>query len=285
MNYRHIYHAGNFADVLKHAVLALVVDYLKSKPKPFRVIDTHAGIGEYDLTSVEATKTEEWRAGIGRLLSIELPTEIREMLSPYFSTLEISNPQETIQRYPGSPLLVSRLLRSIDTLIVNELHPADFETLKSIFARNRQVKVLNLDGWAVMKATLPPKERRGVVLIDPPFEEPGELDRMLQAISEAMVRFETGIVLLWYPIKDRQVTARFIEQVQNLGLPKVLSTELYLRTPRDPDRLNGSGLVIVNPPFGLAAKLQKLTPFLARALGEGPSAAGSVQWLGKVEQM
>ncbi len=176
MNYRHAYHAGNFADVVKHAVLALVIEHLKLKPAPFRVIDTHAGIGVYDLTSEAAQKTGEWREGIGRLMAAKLSPAAAEVLAPYLDIVRRLNPGGALVRYPGSPLLARELMRADDRLVVNELHPEDQDELKRHFAHDPQVRVMALDAWTALKALLPPPERRGVMLIDPAFEQTGELD-------------------------------------------------------------------------------------------------------------
>ena len=206
MNYRHAYHAGNFADVLKHAVLALVIEHLKLKPAPFRVIDTHAGVGVYDLGAEEAQKTGEWREGIGRIVSADLPPDAAAALAPYLGVVRGLNAQiareGTLTRYPGSPLLARRLMREGDHLVVNELHPEDNIALRKLFGHDPQTKVLELDGWTALKSLLPPKERRGVVLVDPAYEQPGELERLVQGLKEAARRFATGTILLWYPIKD-----------------------------------------------------------------------------------
>jgi 23S rRNA (adenine2030-N6)-methyltransferase len=281
MNYRHAYHAGNFADVFKHATLALVVEYLKQKTAPFRVIDTHAGVGAYDLTAIQAEKTGEWRQGIGRLVGPDaqaLPDDIATMLAPYLSAVLAANPGHDLTRYPGSPRIARYLLRSEDRLVVNELHPEDALLLKDEFARDRQTKVLQLDGWIALKSLLPPKERRGVILIDPPFEEAGELERLTRGLSEAVGRFPNGIYLLWYPIKDPRAIASFHKSLMALALPKLLVAELMLRQPRDVTRLNGTGLAILNPPWKLDETLQNLLPFFAARLGEN-DASSRVTWL------
>ena len=172
MNYRHVYHAGNFADVFKHAILALCLEHLAQKPAPFRVIDTHAGVGLYDLAGVEAGKTLEWADGIGRLIGVDatpLPDTVAALLAPYLAVVKGMNEAGRLAAYPGSPMIVRKLMRAGDALIVNELHPTDHQTLASLFARDAQTKVMTLDGWTALKALLPPKERRGLVLIDPPF--------------------------------------------------------------------------------------------------------------------
>lgn len=273
MNYRHAYHAGNFADVLKHLVLTLVVLHLKQKPTPFRVIDTHAGIGRYDLTGVEAGKTGEWRGGIGRLLEAPLSAPVASTLGPYLEIVKGENAGDTIATYPGSPLIARRLLRPQDTLVVNELHPDDHAQLQRLFARDEQVKVLHLDGWTALKSLLPPKERRGVVLVDPPFEEAGELQRLVTGLRDAHRRFATGTILLWYPIKGLRPVDTFHAAIAGLGLEKILVVELFIQAPDDPDRLNGTGLVIVNPPFTLADQLRSVLPELSHRLALDETAA------------
>lgn len=270
MNYRHAYHAGNFADVLKHVVLTLVIEHYKQKPAPFRVIDTHAGAGLYDLASVEAGKTGEWQGGIGRLFHEPLPKSVAEVIAPYLTAVAAENSCGGLLRYPGSPLIARRLLRSNDVLVVNELHPEDHAELARTFARDLQTKVLHLDGWIALKSLLPPKERRGVVLIDPPFEEPGELDRLVTGLKDAQRRFATGTVILWYPIKALKPVDRFYDALSSLALDKMLIVELFLTPPLNADRLNGTGLFIFNPPFTLAQRLGIVLPELVRLLANDP---------------
>lgn len=282
MNYRHIYHAGNFADVLKHVVLALVIEHLKLKDQPFRVIDTHAGTGLYDLGSEEAQKTGEWRDGIGRVLADTPPAEIAEILAPYLKVVRAENDGggAEIVRYPGSPLIARRLMRRGDVLVVNEAHPEDAARLRALFARDAAVKPLAIDGWTALKAVLPPKERRGVVLIDPPFEEPGEFRRLVDALAAAHRRFATGTVILWYPIKDVRIARVFSRDAAALGIPKLLSAELFIRSPRiEGGELSGTGLLILNPPFTLEEKLAKLLPYLTRTLARTKDAESRLTWL------
>ncbi len=283
MNYRHVYHAGNFADVLKHTVLALVIEHLKLKPAPFRVIDTHAGIGVYDLGSEAATKTGEWREGIGRILDAgaTLSPEAAAVLAPYLDVVRALNGDGSLARYPGSPLLARHLMREGDRLVVNELHVEDRAALAKLFARDRAVKVLGLDGFTALKSLLPPKERRGVVLVDPAYEVAGELARLVDGLKEVERRFATGTILLWYPIKDEKPIARFRSQIAELGLAKALAVELLVRKPDDPARLNGAGLIVVNAPFTLSARLGALLPDLARLLAQGPGAAFRLETLGR----
>jgi 23S rRNA (adenine2030-N6)-methyltransferase len=282
MNYRHIYHAGNFADVLKHAVMARVITHLKAKDTPFRVIDTHAGLGVYDLSSEEAQKTGEWLHGIGRIWgdgAATLPDTVAQLLAPYLEAISAFNPAGRLVMYPGSPALSRHLMRRGDQLVANELHPEDAKVLAEHFTGDKQTKVLTLDGWTALKSLLPPKERRGVVLVDPPFEQPGELDRMAQGLKAALKRFATGTYVLWYPVKDTRLITSFVDAVSELGASKVMQVQLLVRAARHSDVLNGTGLVIVNPPWRLDEELEILMPFLSNRLAQGPGGGGSVRWI------
>ena len=282
MNYRHVYHAGNFADVVKHAVLALVIERLKLKEKPFRVIDTHAGTGGYDLGSDEAQRTGEWIGGIGRIFgpSAEaLPAAIQPLLEPYLSAVRALNPSGLVKVYPGSPRVARHLLRQQDVLVANELHPQDAAALRAEFRRDAQVKVMDLDGWVALKSLLPPKERRGVVLIDPPFEVAGEWARLGQAFTEAARRFASGVYLVWYPIKDDAAVQRFKRSAAESDFAKVLCAELTVRSRRDASGLGGTGLLIVNPPHEIDRQLEMLMPLLARRLAVDAHGEWAVEWL------
>jgi 23S rRNA (adenine2030-N6)-methyltransferase len=275
MNYRHAYHAGNFADVLKHAVLALVIDYLKRKDAPFRIIDTHAGAGRYALDSTQAAKTGEWRRGIGRLIggdAAPLPPDVASLLAPYLDAVRAENAGEGIGIYPGSPLIALRLMRQQDVLVANELHPEELALLKAAIGRDRRVRLMALDGWVALKSLLPPKERRGIVLIDPPFEEEGELERLAGGLAQGLRRFETGVYLAWYPIKDPKPVRRFHEALAALTGPELLRVELMIRGASAPDRLNGCGLIVANPPYTLQSQMADLLPELTRRLAEGAGA-------------
>lgn len=279
MNYRHAYHAGNFADVVKHAVLARIVEYLKQKDKAFRVIDTHAGIGLYDLSSSEAGKTGEWHGGIGRLIDAELDPRLEAFLAPYLDAVRAANPQGGLAHYPGSPFVARHLLRKQDRLSAIELHPQDAARLKAVFAGDIQVRVIELDGWLALGAHLPPKEKRGLVLVDPPFEQVGEFDRLLNGLSKAHQRWPGGIYALWYPIKDRDAVAGFRRGLAESGIPKILDIGFDTRLPGREPRLDGSGMVVVNPPFTLEEELRGALPALHGLLTEEPGAPWSVRWL------
>ena len=282
MNYRHIYHAGNFADVVKHATLALVIERLKLKDAAFRVIDTHAGLGGYDLGSQAAQKTGEWRAGIGRLVGPDaapLPAPAAELLAPYLDVVRALNPTGAIVRYPGSPRLARALLRPQDRLVANELHPEDAVSLRGAFARDKLTQVMELDGWVALKSLLPPKERRGVVLIDPPYEEAGELDRVVEALAGGYARFAGGTFIAWYPVKAVAPVEQFCRAVAATGIRKVLRVELHVHRQLTADRLNGCGLIIVNPPWKLPGELAIHLPWLARQLAVTGEATCRLDWL------
>jgi 23S rRNA (adenine2030-N6)-methyltransferase len=274
MNYRHAYHAGNFADVLKHIVLARVITYFKRKEAPFRIIDTHAGSGRYRLTSDEAQKTGEWRNGIGRLLGTDaapLSRAVDSLVSPYLDAVRAEN-SAGLEFYPGSPRVALALMRPQDVLVANELHPEEFVRLKALIGRDPRARLTAIDGWTAVKALLPPTERRGITLIDPPFEEEGDLGRLVDGLKEGIKRFASGAFLLWYPIKDAAPIRRFHRTLSHLGLPALLLAELTVRETRYRERLNGCGLVIANPPFTLEAELKVILPELRHRLSESPRA-------------
>lgn len=279
MNYRHIYHAGNFADVVKHIILARSIEYLKRKPGAFRVIDTHAGIGAYDLSSEEAQKTGEWKDGIGRLLDADLPEEAEALIAPYLDAVHATNPAGGLTRYPGSPAIARHLLRGQDRLTAIELHPADAETLKTRFAGDFQTRVIELDGWLALGAHLPPKEKRGLVIVDPPFEREGEFDRLVEGLMKAHRRWPGGTYLLWYPVKNRKAVAAFRDALGGAGIAKILDVSLDIRAPGVTERLDGTGLIVVNPSYPLEAEMKTVLPVLAQLLGDGKQATWRTEWL------
>lgn len=285
MNYRHIYHAGNFADVLKHAVLARLVTYMQGKDKAFRVLDTHAGTGLYDLSSEEAQKTGEWRDGIGRLLEGELPADMAELLAPYLETVKALNPDGGVRLYPGSPKLARMLFRPQDRLSAMELHPDDYESLHRLFDGDFQSRITHLDGWLSLGAHLPPKEKRGIVLVDPPFEEEGEYERLADGLARAWRRFPGGVYCLWYPLKKGAPIAEFHRALKDLGIPKMLCAELAVKSDRETTGLTGSGLVVVNPPFTLKAELGRLLPFLKEKLRQDRFASSRCFWISGETQL
>jgi len=279
MNYRHSYHAGNFADVLKHAVLAQIVTYLKRKDAAFRVIDTHAGIGVYDLSSNEAQKTGEWREGIGRVTGAELSPELKAFLAPWLDAVEALNPQGGVSHYPGSPKISRLVMRKQDRLTAIELHPEDAQQLRSVFDGDYQTRVIELDGWLSLGAHLPPKEKRGLVLIDPPFEAEGEYDRMIDGLARATRRFPGGTYMLWHPIKADSPLEAFDKKLIALARPNTLTVRLMVRDNTSAPGLNGTGLVIINPPFTLEGELKQVLPELTRLLAQGTGATSDIRML------
>jgi 23S rRNA (adenine2030-N6)-methyltransferase len=284
MNYRHAYHAGNFADVVKHIILMRIVLYLQRKEQSFRVVDTHAGIGRYDLQGVEAGKTGEWQNGVARLLSTTLEPAVAELVQPYIDVVHAENPDGAMRHYPGSPLIVRHLLRKQDRLSALELHPQDAALLQEVFEGDYQVRVTELDGWLALGAHLPPKEKRGLVLIDPPFEVAGEFDRLVEGLVRAHKRFSGGTFALWYPVKDRQEVRRFTQALHETGIPKILRTELMIRAPSPEPRLDGTGLIIINPPFTLESELRIILPALSKILSEDKNAGFMLDWI-RAEQV
>jgi 23S rRNA (adenine2030-N6)-methyltransferase len=278
MNYRHAFHAGNFADVVKHAVLARIITHLKEKPAAFRVIDTHAGAGLYDLSGPEASRTGEWRAGIGRLLAAQLAPDVRTLLAPYLDAVAAVNPGGAMKVYPGSPALAQTLLRDQDRLVVCEREPNAARALATFVHGDTRAKAVEIDGYTALNAYVPPKERRGLVLIDPPYEQPDEFERLAQALAAAHRKWPTGIYALWYPIKNPRETAAFARRVAASGIARVLRAELTLARAAG-ERLGGSGLIVVNPPWRLQEEVSVLLPALAEALGAGSAGATRLDWL------
>jgi 23S rRNA (adenine2030-N6)-methyltransferase len=277
MNYRHIFHAGSFTDVFKHAVFALLLQRLCAKETPFCVIDTHAGIGRYDLTSDPAVRTGESRGGIARVLAAadRLPAE----LTPYVDAVRALNtPDDPLHWYPGSPRLARSLMRPQDRLVLAELHPDDVIDLQREFERDRNTSVLHQDGYRTLKAHVPPRERRGIVLIDPPFEVTDEFERLTVALAAAHARWATGIFAIWYPIKERATIWRFHDALERTGIRKILNAELLIHAEDNHLRLNGCGMIIVNPPWQLDQTLEAVLPSLHDAL-EARAGGTKVEWI------
>lgn len=272
MNYRHAFHAGGFADVVKHCVLALLIERLKLKDTAFRVIDTHAGIGVYDLAGDQARRSGEWRDGIGRLWQRPLDPDLAALLSPWLDAVKAANaPGEALIVYPGSPWIARHLFRRQDRLTAVELHPEDARALAARFAGDIQVRTIALDGWLALGAFLPPKERRGLVLVDPPYEEDNEFARLLDGFVNAHRRWPTGIYCLWYPVKDLVAVDRLRVGLARSGVRRLLRAELNVRARGAGGAFTGTGLIVCNPPWRfaetLSALLSGLVPLLAQEDG------------------
>ena len=273
MNYRHAFHAGGFADVVKHAVLALLIERLKQKDTAFRVIDTHAGVGLYDLTGKEATRSGEWRDGIARLWGQPLDANLAELLRPYLDAVAaINTPGRPLTAYPGSPWIARHLFRRKDRLTAVELHPDDEKALAALFAGDIQVRTIALDGWLALGAFVPPKERRGLVLVDPPYEATDEFSRLLDGFIDAHRRWPTGIYALWYPVKDLEAVDRLRVGLTRSGIRRLVRAELFVRERGAEGTFNGAGLVICNPPWQFADTLAGLLAALVPILQQGPGA-------------
>ena len=268
MNYRHAFHAGNFADCVKHALLVALLRALRAKPKPFAVLDTHAGIGAYDLSAPEPARTGEWHEGIARVMEGDAGA-----LADYVALVRQAGFPAA---YPGSPALIRALMRPEDRLVLCELHPEDHATLKARYRGDAQVAVHKRDAYEALTALTPFPERRGLVLIDPPFEQEGEFDRLAQGIAALRHRFRAGIVAAWYPVKHRAPPRAFHMALQDAGVADCIACELVLREPTDPTRLNGCGLVVANAPFGFEGEASAILAALLARLdrGEDSAAAG-----------
>jgi 23S rRNA (adenine2030-N6)-methyltransferase len=305
MNYRHAFHAGNFADVVKHAVLARVLLHLGAKPAPYRVIDTHAGAGLYDLNGPEAGRSCEWQAGIGRLLPAgiahadmadagshsaddgarpaggRIDAAARVLLAPYLDAVAARNSAGRLTTYPGSPALVGAFLRSQDRLIACEHEPGAAAALQRNFAHDRRVKTVAIDGWTALKAYVPPKERRGLVVVDPPYEESSEFARLAQSFESAHRKWATGIYVLWYPIKGHTEPDALARRLVRSGIGKILRAEVEVGAPTIPARLHGCGLIMVNPPWMLEQELKIMLPQLAAILAAPGRGTCRIDWLSR----
>ena len=274
MNYRHAFHAGGFADVIKHIVLVRMLTYLQDKPAPFRVIDTHAGAGVYDLTSDEARRGGEWLTGIARIMQARFSETTAPLLKPYLDIVRAFNPKAELKAYPGSPLIARALLRPQDRMTACEVEPKARKRLIEALRRDTQARVVDLDGWMALPAFVPPKERRGLVLIDPSFEQKNEFERLAAGFAEAFAKWPTGSYLLWYPVKSRRATealARDVAAAVGAGPSpgKCLRLEFSVAPQQAGAALASAGLLMVNPPYTLAGELKAILPELEKPLGQG----------------
>jgi 23S rRNA (adenine2030-N6)-methyltransferase len=287
MNYQHAFHAGNFADVHKHVVLTRIIEHLRQKPSAFRVIDTHAGAGRYDLFGPEAVRSQEWRDGIGRVFGavrtnanhqkVVQADDAQALIAPYLDIIAALNPGGELRTYPGSPLIALALMRRQDRLIACELEPRAAGLLKTALKGDTRAKALAIDGWMALNANVPPKERRGVVIVDPPYEDGADFTRLSAMLAEAHRKWPTGIYLLWYPIKERDAPDALVRRLRKLAVPKILRCEMMFGAPRADAGLTGSGLIVVNPPYVLERDMQIILPALESLLL--PHATHRLDWL------
>jgi 23S rRNA (adenine2030-N6)-methyltransferase len=317
MNYRHAFHAGNFADVIKHAVLTRILVHLLGKPAAFRVIDTHAGAGLYDLAGEEASRSGEWRGGIGRLATAPITPAVRALLEPYLDVVSSLNaasrgsastaplisqhasrhdhsnqddldqnerslhsglhendhtsaspgPEYVLTTYPGSPALARAFLRPQDRLVACELEPKAYALLAHNLGRDRRIKTVAIDGWMALNAYVPPSERRGIVIVDPPFEETQDFTRLAHGLETAYRKWASGIYLLWYPIKGRQEPDALARRLKRSSIASILRAEFAVAATPAQGPLGGCGLIVVNPPWTLENELAAMLPELVHVLG------------------
>ncbi len=272
MNYRHAYHAGSRTEVFKHAVLAQILEHLRRKDKPFFVLDTHAGLGIYDLSSDEACKTGEAENGIGRVLQYDLPAG-----AAYLQLVRSMNPQSALVRYPGSPAIIQSFLRDCDRLVACELHPDDVTRLRANFRQDKRVSIRKRDGYQAIWAFVPPPERRGLIFIDPPFESPTEFDDLARALIHAQNRWPSGILAAWYPVKSRPAIRGLKEVLREAKIRECMSVQL-LFCPMDDTTLAGSGMILVNPPWRMDKLLRKLGSEILAIL-QKQNGRTSIEWI------
>jgi 23S rRNA (adenine2030-N6)-methyltransferase len=266
VNYRHAFHAGNHADVLKHVVLLFCLDALKRKETPFGVLDTHAGGGRYDLFSAEAMRSPEWQHGIGELWDWpDAPPAVARLKRAILA----DNADGALRHYPGSPLLIANALREGDALEACELHPEEYAALRQTVGRRPGVHLHARDGFEALTALLPPKQRRGLVLIDPPYEKPDEVFKTAQVLGPVLQRFGHGVYLWWRPLKNDSELRRADAEVRASGADKLLRADLWVDAPAPAGRLHGSSMLVINPPFGLDATLRQALPVIAAKLSRG----------------
>jgi 23S rRNA (adenine2030-N6)-methyltransferase len=279
VNYRHAFHAGNIADVFKHSILTRLVEYLKRKEPAFRVFDTHAGAGSYDLMSEEARRGNEWQDGIDRLFKAPLSDMSRQLLAPYMAACGLNPSTGTVRTYPGSPRLIRSLIRKQDRLSAYELHEDEYAQLAHLLAGDFQARATRLDGWLVAGAHLPPKEKRGLLFIDPPFETSDDFARIFDTLTKAHQRWAGGMVAAWYPVKDKSMVDTFRILVSDTGPPDVIDVRFSVAEAREDSDLVACGMLVKNPPFLLEPELRVLLPELVRVLGRDGAAGYSIERL------
>lgn len=268
LSYRHAFHAGNFADVIKHCVLTLVLDYMTRKEKGFTYIDSHSGAGMYQLSDDYAQKTGEYKQGIAKLIN---ETNLPESLIHYIDLIKTINNQQTLNLYPGSPAITKMLLRRQDSAHLFELHPNDFKLLREYSHRWKKAFVKQSDGYKGLLALLPPPSRRGVVLIDPSYELKEDYIKAVKTIITAYQKFATGTYMLWYPVVKRQFINDMIENFNQSKIKNLLQVELCLTPDSEEYGMTGTGLFIINPPWLLSKQMEEALPYLTDKLGKKTS--------------
>lgn len=276
--YRHLFHAGNFADVFKHALLARLLIALGRKGKPYWYLDTHAGTGRYDLSHEWAWKAREFENGIGRLWDRQ---DIPAALAPYMSIVRAENPKGRLRYYPGSPLIAVHLHRPDDRLVFSELNRTDCAELEAAVGRSRNVAVHLMDGYQALNSFVPPQERRGLVLLDSSFDRAGEFNRVLRALRQAHARWPTGMYAVWYPMMKPGVMRDFENDARKARIGKMLLLELRVRGWKDKEPIHGCGMLVVNPPWKFDGEARALLDWLAQALSQGSASASRVEWLAR----
>lgn len=263
LSYRHSFHAGNHADVVKHIVQSLILDALKQKDKPFVYHDTHSGVGRYDLQDERSEKTGEFKQGIARIWQRDdIPAEI----ASYIEAIKVLNNGDALRYYPGSPKVARAQLRDQDRMVLTELHPSDFPLLLQEFRGDSQVRIYKEDAFARLKGSLPPKERRGVVLIDPPYELKHEYMDVVKAIKESHKRWATGTYAIWYPVVYRENIDKMLKGLEDLGIRKILQIELGVEPDTEERGMTASGMIVINPPWKLESQMQAILPWLKEAI-------------------
>lgn len=276
LSYRHSFHAGNHADVLKHTVQSLIIESLKEKDKPFLYLDTHAGAGRYQLSGEHAERTGEYLEGIASIWAQE---SVPEELKTYLEAVSALNPRGDLRFYPGSPLIAAHLLRDHDKLNISELHPSDFPLLRNEFSRDNRARVVREDGYQQLKSQLPPLSRRGFVLIDPPYELKSDYQAVVKGIQEGHRRFATGTYAVWYPVVLRQQIKRMVKDFQATGIRKILQIELAVRPDSDQRGMTASGMIVINPPWKLESQMKSVLPWLHNVLVPEGTGHTLVEWI------
>lgn len=276
LSYRHIYHAGNHADILKHIVVSEICKHLIKKDAPFFYLDTHAGIGKYALDSDKAQKNKEYQSGIARLFEEKnLPEPIEALLD----IVRDMNPNSSLTYYPGSPKIVDYYVRQKDKLHLCELHPNDYPILAALFPNKRKANVVKDNGFDAVKAMLPPPQKRGFVLMDPPYEVKKDYQYVVQALVDGIKRFPQGTYAIWYPVLGRKQANDLLKAVEATKIRNVLLLEMNIRDTEKERGMAGSGMIIVNPPWTLEKEANQFLPVLTKLLAEDDQANYQVQWI------